>query len=113
MVVEILRVLVAPLATRDKRRPYRIVTSDEREGTSTMSAAGEGAEDRRGYSRCPLVLLNHHFSGFHHGSDGIAFLESQFFGTTACNDALDKVFSYPNHDMRHYVAEHDLLYLPT
>jgi hypothetical protein len=78
-----------------------------------MGAAVEGAQHRRCPVDVPLILLNHDFGSFHYGCDGIALLELQFVGTTACNDALDKVFSYTNHDMRHHVAEHDLLDLPT
>ena len=52
-----------------------------------------------------LVLLEHHFGGFNHGSDGIAHFQFHLFRTAAGDYAFDQVVSDTNENVGHDAAQ--------
>jgi len=51
------------------------------------------------------VFLNHHFSGFYDGSNGVALFEFQFVGAAPRYGTLDEIFADSYDHMSHHVAQ--------
>jgi hypothetical protein len=65
-----------------------------------------------GCGRCRLSFLQHHFSGFDHGGDGVADFEAHLFGAASGNHALDDVVADFHRHVSHDVAQLYLGYFP-